>query len=153
MSLVIYLLFKSNCLIILDAACVKFQMEIETDSIICEEHIKAAITFGVEPSNLPPYADAKIYAIAFLERLLLHNEKVKKNLLEAHLNSLIAKIWQDVLSSLEETNRKLINIQSGSIIFTLFCPKDNSLQQLQDKKWRIKVQAQMEKLLKLLGML
>ena len=98
-------------------------MEIETDSII-----KAAITFGVEPSNLPPYVDAKIYAIAFLERLLLHNEKVKKNLLKEHLNPVIATLWQEVLSSLEERNRKLINIQSGSLVFTLFCPTDNSLQ-------------------------
>ena len=124
-------------------------MEIETDSDISEEHIKTVITFGIESSDL----DAKIYSIAFLKRLLLHTEKINKNLLGAHLNPVIAELWQEVLSSLEERNRKLINIQIGSLILTLFCPTDDSLLQLQDEKWRIELQVQVEKLLKALGML
>ena len=125
-------------------------MEIETDSYITDDHIKTATTFGIGSSDL---IDTKKYAIAFMNRLLLHNEKINKNLLEAHLNPVIATLWQEVLSSLEDTNRKLLNIKSGSLILTLFCPTDSSLHQLQDKEWRIKLQAKVEKLLKALGML
>ena len=142
----------SSMLIVSDTVCVEFEMEIETDSIISEEHIKAAIKFGVESPDFS-CAEAKKYAIAFMKRLLLHNEKVKKNLLEDHLNPVIANLWQEMLSSLEERNRKLINIQSGSLIFTLLCPTANSLQQLQDEKWRIELKERVEKLLKALGML
>ena len=127
-------------------------MEIETDSVISEEHFKAATVFGFQSSDFQ-HTDTKIFAIAFMKKLLLHNEKINRNLLDAHLNHLISKSWQEVLFSLEERNRKLVNIQSGSLIFALFCPTHNSLQQLQDEKWRIKLQAQVEKLLKTLGML
>ena len=127
-------------------------MEIETDSIISDKHMKDAIQFGAGSSDLPQ-VDAKEYAIAFMKRLLLHNEKVKKNLLEAHLNPVIATLWQEVLSSLEDNNRKLLDIQNRSLLLTLFCPTAKSSQQLQDEKWRIELQEKVEKLLKALGML
>ena len=127
-------------------------MEIETDSVVSEQHMKDAIQFGVEPANIPNM-DTQMYTIAFMKRLLLHNEKVKKNLLVAHLNPVIATLWQEVLSSLEDNNRKLVNVPSGSLVFTLFCPTANSLQQLQDEKWRIELQEKVETLLKALGML
>ena len=127
-------------------------MEIKTDSIISEQQIREAIQFGTESLNLPQM-DAKEYAITLMKRLLLHNEKVKKNLLEPHLNPVIATLWQEVLSSLEDNNRKLVNVKSGSLIFTLFCPTGNSLQQFKDEKWRIDLKEKVEKLLKALGML
>ena len=123
-------------------------MEIETNSVVSDQHKKEAIKFGIQPSDL---TDAKKYIIAFLNRLLLHREKVDKNLLEAHLNPIITKLWQEILSILEETNRKLINIQSGSLVFSLFCPTKNSVLQIQDEKWNIKLQDKMKKLLKTLG--
>ena len=144
--------YKIILFFISDTACVKFMMEIETDSDISEQHVKTAITFGFGSSEFPR-VEAEKYIIAFMKRLLLHNEKLNKNLLESYLNPVIAKLWQDVLSTLEDTNWKLINIHNGSLIFTLFCPKVNSLQQLKDEKWRIEVQAKVQKLLKALGML
>ena len=123
-------------------------MEIQTDSVISEHNVKTAIQFGVKLSNV---MDAKKYIIAFLKKLLLQREKIDKNLLEAQLDPTITKLWQEVLSSLEDTNRKLVNIQSGSLIFTLFCPTNTSLQQLQDEKWRIKLQEKVDSLLNALG--
>ena len=110
--------------------------------------MKTAITFGVDIENP---VDAKKYIISFLKKLLLQRQKIDKNLLEAQLNPTIATLWQEVLSSLEETNRKLVNIQSGSLIFTLFCPTNTSLQQLQDEKWKIKLQEKVDRLLNPLG--
>ena len=123
-------------------------MEIETDSVLSEEHVKAAIEFDLGPSDV---ADTKKYLIGFIRRLLLHREKVEKNFLEAKLNPVIAKLWQEVLSSMEETNRKVVNAQSGSLIFTLFCPTGQSLLQLQDENWKIGLQGKVDKLLNALG--
>ena len=123
-------------------------MEIQTDSTISEQNVKTTIQFGVELSNP---VDAKKYIIAFLKKLLLQREKIDKNLLEAHLNPKLTKLWQEVLSSLEDTNRKVINIQSGSLIFTLFCATNHSLLQLQDEKWRTELQGKVDILLNALG--
>ena len=119
-------------------------MDIQTDSVVSEDQMKAAIQFGIDISYL---RDTKKYIIAFLKRLLLHGDKVGKN-----LNPAMAQHWQEVLSSLEETNRKLLNIQSRSLVFALFCPTDKSLQQLQDEKWRIGLQEKMDILLNVFGM-
>ena len=124
-------------------------MEIETDSAVSEDQIEAATRFGIQSSDL---TDAKKYIIAFLKRLLLHQEKIYKNLFEDHLNPMIGNSWQEVLSSLEDTNRKLLNIQSGSLIFTLFCPENNALMQLEDTRWKTELQKKMDKLLNALGL-
>ena len=124
-------------------------MEIQSDTVISEQNVKTAIQFGVEISHP---VDAKKYIIAFFKQLLLRRQKFDKNLLEAHLDPTIAKLWQEVLSSLEETNRKLVNIQSGSFIFTLFCPNHHSLLQLQDSRWRIELQGKLDKLINKFGM-
>ena len=123
-------------------------MEIQTDSVISEQNIKTAIQFGVEISNP---IDTKKYIIALLQKLLLQREKIDKNLLEVQLDPTITKLWQEVLSSQEDTNRKLVNIQSGSLIFTLFCPTNTSVHDLQDEKWRIKLQEKVDSLLNALG--
>ena len=57
-----------------------------------------------------------------------------------------------ILMFLEESNRKLINIKSASLIFKLFCPTKNSVLQIQDDKSKIELQEKMKKLLKALGM-
>ena len=67
--------------------------------------------------------------------------------LSDYLKLEILEAWQEVLSSLEETNRKVVNVQSGSLIFTLFCPTGQSLLQLQDEKWKIVLQEKVDKLL------
>ena len=134
---------------ILDSTCIKLEIEIQTDSIVTEKNIEAAKKFGVEFSDL---VDAKMYIIAFMKKLLLQKEKNDKNLLEAHLNPAISKLWQEVLSSLEDTNRKLINIKSGSLVFTLFCPTKISLLQLRDSRWRIELLSKVNILMNELGM-
>ena len=124
-------------------------MDIETNSVVSEENIKSAIKFGIEPSDI---TGTKEYTIAFLKRLLVQREKVDMNLFETHLNPQINKLWQEMLSCLEERYRKLISIRNGSLIFTLFCPTRNSLKEIQNEKWRIEVQGKVDKLLNALGL-
>ena len=136
--------------IALDSACIKLEVDIQTDSVVSKKNVETAKKFGVRSSDT---VDPRKYIIAFLTRLLFLREKNDKNLLEACLNPKISRLWQEVLDILEDTNRKLINIQSGSLIFTLFCPKHHSLLQLQDLRWTVDLQGKMDKLLNALGMI
>ena len=131
-----------------DSACIQLEVDIETESVVPEEHIQSAIKFGIESSDL---TDVKTYSIAFLKRLLFLREKSDKGLLQTYLNQVITQLWQEVLSSLEERNRKLTKIESGSFVFTLFCPTDHSSLQLQDEKWRVEMGRRLDKLLNTLG--
>ena len=128
----------------------QLQLDIQSDSdfIIPQQHKDAAIKFGVEQIDA---TDVHKYIVAFMRKLLLHREKLDTEVLNNYLRPAIAKQWQEVLSSLEERNRKLMNIQSGSLVFKLFCPTKRSQLQLQDKNWRLKIQKKMAELLKLLG--
>ena len=124
-------------------------MQPDSDFLIPHEQVDAAIKFGVEQIDA---ADVKQYIVAFMRKLLLQREKIDKDVLTNYLIPVITKQWQEMLSSLEESNRKLINIQSGSLTFKLFCPTKNSVQQIQDDKSKIELQEKMKKLLNTLGM-
>ena len=119
----------------------QLDMEIEIHSVSSEDQMKASIQFGIVSSK---FKNIQKYIIVFLKRLLLYKDKVNKN-------PTIIKLWQEVHSSLEETNRKLVNIQSGSLVLTLFCPTRESRLQLQDEKWIIELQERVDRLLKELG--
>ena len=125
-------------------------MDIQCDSdfIIAQENMNAAIRFGVEQID---GTDVKKNILAFMRKLLLQRAKVDQNVLENYLSPAVAKQWQEILSTLEDKNRKLINIQSGSLILTLFCPTRMSRLQLQEENWMIQIQSKMAELLKLMG--
>ena len=128
----------------------QLQLDIQSDSdfIIPQQQKDAAIKFGVEQVDA---TDVHKYIAAFMRKLFLNREKLDKEVPKNYLRPAIAKQWREVLSSLEERNRKLMNIQNGSLVFKLFCPTKKSQLQLQDKNWRLKIQKKMAELLKLLG--
>ena len=134
----------------LEESCVKLQIEVQSDpnSVISQEHLDTAIKFGIEKTDP---SDTNKYVVAFIKKFLLQRVKIDQNLLDDYLSPEVVKQWQEVLSSLEERNRKLINIQSGSLVFTLFCPTRESRLELQDGNWRIEIQAKIVELLKHLG--
>ena len=108
----------------------QLQIEIQSDSGIPQQHLDVAIKFGVENVDA---SNVNKYVVAFLRKLFLQRKKQDENLMENYLNREIEKQWQEVLSHLEDTDRKLINIESGSFILTLFCPTRETQLQLQDK--------------------
>ena len=114
-----------------------------------EEADQAAIEFGVKQSD--GKTDTKLYILAFLQRLLHQRQKIDLGLLANYLRPTIAKAWNEVLSILEERKRKVLNIQSGSLVFTLFCPTQESLHQLQDKTWIKTAIQKLEELIHTLG--
>ena len=120
-------------------------------SNIPEENIAAAVQFGVDIDGGSDRINAQKYIVAFFQKLLLQREKLEQNLLIRHLKPKIATMWQQVLSRLEEHNRRLTNIEQGSVIFQLFCPTLNSIEQLAESGWRDALRQDMEKLFDELG--
>ena len=125
-------------------------MDIQSDSdfIVPQEHRNAAIKFGVEETDA---ADVHKYVVAFMRKLFLQREKLDKDVLKNYLNPAITKKLSEVFSGLGDKNRKLIKVQSGSLIFTLLCPTKMSSLQLHDENWRSGIQERMAELLKLVG--
>ena len=123
-------------------------IQFDSDFLIPQKHLDAAIKFGVEPIDA---ADVKKYIVAFMRKLLLHREKIDKDVLNNYLSPAITKQLSELFFILEERSRKLINIQSGSLVFTLLCPTKLSRLQLQDKKWRLETQKKLAELLQLFG--
>ena len=133
-----------------EEASVKLRIEIryDPDFVIPQEHLETALKFGIEKTD---GSDINKYAVTFIKKLLLQRVKVDQNMLESYLSPAVLKQWQEMLCRLEERNRKLINIQNGSLIFVLYCPTRKSRRQLYDENWRTEIQERMAKLLKLLG--
>ena len=119
-------------------------MELDSDSVVAQEHIDTAIKFGVDLSNLTAQVEAKKYVLAFIHKLLLQREKLDHGLLTDYLKSDILPQWEEVLSTLENSSRKLVAVESGSIIFTLFCPTLSSMLGLRDESWLKDLRQKME---------
>ena len=128
----------------------QLQIDIQSDSdfIVPQEHMDTAIKFGVKEIDA---TDVKKYIVAFMRKLLLQREKLDKGVLKNYLNPVITKKLVEVFSGLEDKNRKLIKVQSGSLVFTLLCPTKISRLQLHGDNWRSGIQEKMVELLKLLG--
>ena len=127
----------------------KWAVELNVRETMSEEQADAAIKFGVK---LPDrQTDAKLYVLAFLQRLLHWRQKIDLGLLADYLRPTIVKAWNEVLSILEERKRKVLHIQSGSLAFTLFCPTQESLHQLQDDTWIKTATQKLEELIHTLG--
>ena len=126
----------------------RIEIQCDSNSATQQKNLETAIKFGVEKEDA---LDKKKYVVAFLRKLLLQKEKTNEHLLENYLNREIDKQWQEVLSRLEDTNRKLINIESGSFILTLFCPTQESRLQLEDETLKDEIQTKLTDLLRLLG--
>ena len=113
----------------------QIETQSDTDFTISKERMDEAIKFGVDQIGS---SDVKKYIVTFVRKLFLQREKIDKGLLKNYMNPTTTKHLSEVFSLLEDKNRKLINIQSGSLIFTLFCPTKISRFQVQDENWRLK---------------
>ena len=126
-------------------------MEFDCDSVVAKENIVKALRFGAHSGSQDTQVDTKKYVLDFLQKILLQREKLEAGLLKDYLESGIATTGQEVLSTLENSNRKLLSMESGSIIFTLFCPTTSSIWQLTDDSWIKSLTLKMENLLKKIG--
>ena len=79
--------------------------------------------------------DAENFVAAFLLHLLHHREKIDQRHLEFILPAEVRDTWRNLLQTLEDRNRKLIDAQQGSVLLTFFCPSLGSKQQLRSEEW------------------
>ena len=121
----------------------------ETGSSISEEQFNTAIKFGLELEQ--DSTDVKKYIVAFLQALLHQREKLNIGVLSQYIQSILKTQWEEVLSVLEDQFRRLVCIQSGSLIFTLFCPTTRSMEQLKNATWTDKFTKGLKDLLNTLG--
>ena len=127
-------------------------MELDSNSVISQEHIDTAVRFGVHLDSSDTSIDAKRYVLAFVHKLLIQREKLDLQLLTNFLHSSVVTAWKAVLFTLENSNRKLLDVQSGSLIFTLFCPTISSAREVHAVSW-IKTLAQnMEQFMHKIGL-
>ena len=133
-----------------ESLCIQLRLDLE-GADVSPEGIEAAVRFGVRIHHEDKSVDAKTYVVAFFRKLLLQREKIDRGLLVEEINPRIARLWQEVLSTLEERKRKVLEIQSGSIVFNLFCPTKGSMKQLQDELWARTLTTRLEYLLQSLG--
>ena len=126
-------------------------MELDSDSVVDQEHISTAYKLGINLGDLRSPIEAENFALAFIRKLLQQRDKIDHGLLKEYCKSDIVAAWQEVLSALENSNRKLVAVQSGSLVLMLFCPTIDSAQQLNHKSWIESVTSTMENLMKKLG--
>ena len=131
--------------------CVRLEVELNSDSVIAEEDIGKAMRFGVDQSNVGNPIDTKKFVLAFIQKLLLQREKIDLGLLTDYLESEVITIWQNILSTLENSQRKFVDVHSGSLIFTLFCPTLGSKQELSDDSWIKSLTLKIKNLVKKIG--
>ena len=127
------------------------KVELDSDSVVAQEHIDTPVKFGVDLSNITAPVEAKKYVLAFIHKLLLQREKLDTRLLTDHIEAGIGTLWKEVVFALESSNRKLLNVQDGSLIFTLFCPTISSALELKDESWIKTFILKMEQFLTRLG--
>ena len=131
--------------------CTKLAIDFEDEPVL-QESIAAAVHFGVDFDERNDTMVAKKFIVAVFQKLLLQRDKLDTDLLIGHIKPDIVKMWQEVLSCLEGSNRRLLNIQSGSLVLTMFCPSYDSTNQLQDEEWVKEITYKMQRLFVLLGM-
>ena len=124
-------------------------IDVETGTEIPQELRDAASKLYLELD--PDIEDVKKYIVAFFIKLLLQREKLDKGLLMEQVSPMITKMWQEVLSCLEEKNRRVVKVDDGSIILILFCPTHTSCEQLQDKAWKTRLGEELRDFLRILG--
>ena len=136
-----------------DVLSIRLEVEFIEDSKISQDHLDMAVQFGINLDNSTTTNKAQKYVVAFFRNLLMQREKINEGLLTDYLKLEISEAWQEVLSSLEDRDRKLVDVQSGSLIFVLFCPNNSSLQQLKNEGWMNNLASNMKLLLKVIGIM
>ena len=125
-------------------------MHIDNHSI-GEQQVDRVAKFGVYLGDPTDPAEAQKYVLAFVHKLLLQREKIDRGLLKDYLESSVIALWQEVLATLENSNRKFLGVQSGSLIFTLFCPSIDSARELRNDSWIKNLIRKMEQLVHEIG--
>ena len=119
--------------------------------MVREEYIPDIALDRAKRIGLTDIDDPESYLLSFFEKTLYLREKLERGLLERHLGTPLQEKWKRLFSSLEEGQRRLLNVRRGSIIISLFCPTEDSFEQIRNDTLMKKVSKRIEELLEVLG--
>ena len=133
-----------------ETASVQLTIDLDSGSQVSPTAAQSAIVFGLD---LDPNDRRNVnkFIVAFLTKLLYQREKIELGLLDSQLSTAVRSGWEDVLSFLETGKRKLMRLHSGSVTFTLFCPTQDSYDQLHEPSWRKLLRVKLLDFLKQIG--
>ena len=120
----------------------------DQEAKVLAESLVEAKKFGIKVESME---EPNKYIAAYLTKLLLQREKLDLGVLDSYLAPGVKKAWKELLSSLEETDRKVLDVAEGSLSFMLFCPTVESYEQLQDETWRKQLMQKLAPLLITVG--
>ena len=135
----------------LEVLCVSLEVKFHSGYRLSQGHISKDADAGTGLSNLGNPNEAKKYVLALVRKLLLQREKRDLGIQLDDLQSDIVSLWLKVLSMLENHERKVVGVQSGSLIFTLFCPTITSKRELRNVSWIKSLTSKMENFVKKIG--
>ena len=118
---------------------------------VAREHVDAAVNLGVPIENASDPISTQAYIVAYFHYLVCQREKLSLSLLAEHIKPTVEEMWQEVLSYLEDRRRRVVDVESGSLVFTLFCPTSEASDQLRDDLWIEELQERLLALMKFLG--
>ncbi len=115
--------------------CVPLDIDLELLPCLTKQHKEAAARFGIDPISNDVINPLK-YVTGFINKLIRQKQKLDKGLLADRLTNDVGRKWQELLSTLEEKNRKVLEAKIGSLHFTMFCPTSESERQMKLQVWR-----------------
>ena len=118
---------------------------------VAQEHVDAAVHLGVPIENPADPVSTQAYIVAYFHYLVCQREKLSLTLLAQHIKPAVGEMWQEVLSYLEDRRRRVVDVQSGSLVFTLFCPTQEASDQLRNDLWREELRERLLALVRFLG--
>ena len=101
------------------------EMQSNSNSTISEETFEMVRNFGIHLHEKDK-ENIEGFVIAFLTKLLHQREKIDLGLLDKELPESVKNRWRGILSILEDKNRRVLDLRSGSLNFILFCPSETS---------------------------
>ncbi len=124
---------------------------------VLADAIQRAQVYNVDLRNIGAGHDlvgeqnVSMFIARSLQYFLHQRDKINLGLLDEILPPDVKQAWQNLLETLREQNRGVLDISDGSIVFKMFCPTQEAEDQLQDPKWLAKFKDRFFKLIKHLG--
>ena len=119
-----FVFLHNELFLLLDAACAEIELKMVSDPSVSDEAIDIAKQIGVNDTNDLHHPES--YMTSFFQQILLLRDKLEMGLLQNYLTEDVEVKWQELLSSLEQGRGRLLYVQKGCIMFTLFCPTAES---------------------------
>ncbi len=99
---------------------------------ISEKAKRTANKLHIRLQEIKDEPNDEVYITAFLEYFMLQSDKIAHGLLDEHLPPEVREVWEELLGLLERRNRKLVQVERGSIILQLYCPTQAAMDDLED---------------------